>query len=158
MGSSDFYNVQPFVFLCSEGICEGCESWEELCLDGKHCCDVHCGGHWVIWWLTLIYMIIWVDIIRCQWFSKYLITDISNNLINIHIGLCSRSCLPKFKWKMHPITSVKNKVTSLYNSFSSFLVQLIPHINNCRRLLQDYKTKMHQKCHMLVMTTNSEIL
>lgn len=111
----------------------------------------------IIWTLTLINMIIWMNYSRFNWPTQNLVTSISNYFIDIHISLSTWTSLPDNQRKIVLTKfTINNFLSYLFNSVSYFPIQSVFSINFCNWLFNNSKCFNYLPRHFL--SSNFKIL
>lgn len=116
------------------------QAWDEEFIYFDHGSDVNDCWKRIIRGLTHVYMIIRMNMFITEFSSQYLGGSICDHFICIHVGLCSRTCLPNNQRKLIVPFSRNNFIRSLDNCIGYFMVESKLFIYNGCTFLQNPKS------------------
>ena len=121
MCSSDFYNILEFLRFFIQSISQFFQSWKRIFYNLSIGSNVHCCWISIVGRLRFVHIIIRMNFsFFAQLSSAIDVRFIGNNLVYIHIRLCSRTSLPNNQRKLVIQFSCKNLVTDFSDCISFF--------------------------------------
>lgn len=107
------------------------QTWNEKFIDLNHCCNVNDCWERIIWRLTHVYMIIWMDKLVTKFSSKYLSGSVCNYFICIHVWLRPWTGLPNNQRELIVPFARNDLISSLNYRISYFVIETKLLIDDC---------------------------
>lgn len=134
------------------------QSREKNFVDLHNCSNMHNSWETVIWWLTSVDIIVWMNKFASELSAHNLNGSVRNDFISVHIWLGSRSCLPDNQWEVIVKLSLNDLISSLNDGTSDFRIKSIALVDFSGTFLQNTESSNDWSWHSIGVSADIEIL